>query len=100
MQLVVSGDSREAKSADRYANNIAVGIANVQQTLAPNHYILHGDVVLGGAPMIDAVAAHVRRLVPNRPGLNIELSAGEPGDRAALLGVAALVLSDLPRLSI
>ena len=80
--------------------NIAVGIANVQQTLAPNDCILHREVVLGGAPMIEAIAAHVRRLVPNRPGLNIEISAGEPGDRAALLGAAGLVLSDLLRLSI
>jgi predicted NBD/HSP70 family sugar kinase len=100
MQLVVAGDPRAATLADRYANNIAVGIANVQQTLAPNDYILHGEVVLGGAPMIEAIAAHVRRLVPNRPGLNIEISAGEPGDRAALLGAAGLVLSDLLRLSI
>jgi predicted NBD/HSP70 family sugar kinase len=100
MQLVVGGDLRAAKLADRYANNIAVGIANVQQTLAPSHYILHGDVVLGGAPMIEAIATHVRRLVPNRPGLNVEISAGDPGDRSALLGAAGLVLSDLLRLSI
>ena len=83
--------------ARRYANNIAVGIANVQQTLAPSHYILHGDVVLGGAPMIEAIANHVRRLVPNWPGLNIEISAGGPRDRAALLGAAGLVLSELLR---
>ena len=100
MQLAVVGDLRATELADRYTKNIAVGIANVQQTLAPNHYILHGDVVLGGAPMIGAIAAHVRRLVPNRPESNIEISAGEPGDRAALLGAAGLVLSDLLQLSI
>ena len=50
--------------------------------------------------MIEAIATHVRRLVPNPPGLNIEIAAGEPGDRAALLGAAGLVLSDLLRLSI
>jgi predicted NBD/HSP70 family sugar kinase len=100
MQMAVAGDSRAIELADRYANNIAVGIANVQQTLAPNQYILHGDVVLGGTPMIDAITAHVRRLVPDRPGLNIEILAGDPGDTAALLGAAGLVLSDLLRLSI
>ena len=100
MRLVAAGDSGAAEVADRYAHNIAVGIANVQQTLAPSHYILHGDVVLGGDPMIEAIATHVRRLVPARPGLNIELSAGEAGDRAALLGAAGLVLSDLLQLSI
>jgi predicted NBD/HSP70 family sugar kinase len=100
MQLVAAGQSSAVELADRYAHNIAVGIANVQQTLAPSYYILHGDVALGGDPLIEAIAAHVRSLVPARPGLNIELSAGEPGDRAALLGAAGLVLSDLLQLSI
>jgi predicted NBD/HSP70 family sugar kinase len=100
MHLVDSGDIRAQELADRYAHNIAVGIANVQQTLAPTHFILHGDVVLGGSPMIDAIATHVRRLVPGRPGLNIEVSPGEAGDGAALLGAAGLVLSDLMQLSI
>ena len=100
MRLVAAGHSGAADLADRYAYNVAVGIANVQQTLAPNHYILHGDVVLGGDTMIEAIAVHVRHLVPGRPGLKIELSAGEAGDRAALLGAAGLVLSDLLQLSI
>ena len=100
VRLVAAGDSRAAELADHYARNIAVGIANVQQTLAPNYYILHGDVVLGGTPLIEAITNHVRRLVPGRPGLTIEISAGEPGDKAALLGAAGLVLSDLLQLSV
>jgi predicted NBD/HSP70 family sugar kinase len=96
----MNDDSRAADLLDRYAHNIAVGIANVQQTLAPSHFILHGDVVRGGAPMIDAIARHVRRLVPGRPRLNVEISSGDAGDRTALLGAAGLVLSDLMQLSI
>lgn len=100
MRLVTAGDSAAGELADRYAYNIAVGIANVQQTLAPSRYILHGDVVLGGDLMIAAIAAHVRNLVPGRPGLNIELLPGDADDRAALRGAAGLVLSDLLQLSI
>jgi predicted NBD/HSP70 family sugar kinase len=100
MHLADSGDTRARELADRYAHNIAVGIANVQQTIAPTHFILHGDVALGGSPMVDAIAAHVRRLVPVRPGLTIRISIGEPGHGAALLGAAGLVLSDLMQLSI
>jgi predicted NBD/HSP70 family sugar kinase len=85
---------------DRYARNVAIGIANLQQTLAPNFYILHGDVVLGGDRMIEAIASHVRRLVPPRAGGGIELVAGDAGDQAALLGAAGLVLSDLLQFSI
>jgi predicted NBD/HSP70 family sugar kinase len=98
--MATAGESRAADLLDRYAHNIAVGIANVQQTLAPSHFILHGDVVRGGPLMIDAIACHVRRLVPDRPGLEVELSSGDAGDRTALLGAAGLVLSGLMQLSI
>jgi predicted NBD/HSP70 family sugar kinase len=80
---------------DRYARNVAIGIANLQQTVAPNVFILHGDVVLGGATLLDAIAAHVRAMVPARPGSEIEILAGDAGDRAALLGAAGLILSEL-----
>jgi predicted NBD/HSP70 family sugar kinase len=50
IHLADSGDTRAQELADRYAHNIAVGIANVQQTIAPTHFILHGDVALGGSP--------------------------------------------------
>ncbi len=80
---------------DRYARNIAVGIANLQQTMAPNFFILHGDAVEGGKGLTDAIAAHVRRIVPLRPGGHIELAVGDHQDVAALRGAAGLVLSDL-----
>jgi predicted NBD/HSP70 family sugar kinase len=98
--LVEHGSGRAEALFDRYARNVAVGIANLQQTLAPNYYILHGDVVLGGDRMMNAIAEHVRRLVPARPGGEIEIVAGDAGDRAALLGAAGLVLSDLLQFSI
>ena len=45
--------------------------------------------------MTDAIMNHVRRLVPSHPGGEIVFAAGEAEDRAALLGAAGLVLSDL-----
>ncbi|RUU56455.1 ROK family protein [Mesorhizobium sp. M2C.T.Ca.TU.009.01.2.1] len=88
------------KLLDRYACNVAVGIANLQQTVAPNIFILHGDVVLGGARLLDAIARHVRAMVPPRPGSTIEFIAGDAGDGAALLGAAGLVISELLQLPI
>ena len=85
---------------DRYARNVAVGIANLQQTVAPNIFILHGDVVLGGDRLLTAIADHVRAMVPSRPGGAIEFIAGDAGDRAALLGAAGLVISELLQLPI
>jgi predicted NBD/HSP70 family sugar kinase len=80
---------------DRYGRNIAVGIANLQQTLAPNVFILHGDAVLGGDRLMGAISEHVQQMVPRRPGVEIEILAGDAGDQAALVGAAGLVLSDL-----
>lgn len=80
---------------DRYAHNIAVGIANLQQTMAPTFIILHGDVVGGGETLAQAIAGHLDMLVPQRPGTRIEVALGEPEDVAALRGAAGLVLSEL-----
>jgi predicted NBD/HSP70 family sugar kinase len=95
LALATSGAKGAADLLDRYARNVAVGIANLQQTVAPNYYVLHGDVVGGGETLMAAIADHVRRLVPPRTGGEITFALGETEDRAALLGAAGLVLSEL-----
>lgn len=74
---------------------MAVGIANLQQTMAPNYYVLHGDVARGGARFTDMIAAHVKQLVPQRPGWEMTFVRGDMEDRAALRGAAGIVLSEL-----
>jgi predicted NBD/HSP70 family sugar kinase len=95
VKLADAGVPAATRLVDRYARNVAIGIANLQQTVAPNFFILHGDVVGGGPTMVDAIMSHVRRLVPSHPGGEIVFATGEAEDRAALLGAAGLVLSDL-----
>jgi predicted NBD/HSP70 family sugar kinase len=92
---VEAGARGAAGLLDRYARNVAVGIANLQQTMAPGFIVLHGDVVGGGPALLDAIASHVRDLVPWRPGGDLELMMGDLEDRAALRGAAGLVLSEL-----
>lgn len=96
---LVEQASRGAAAAvallDRYARNVAIGIANLQQTLAPNVFVLHGDVARGGPMMTNAILSHVRNFVPGRPGIEINFAVNEAEDRAAMLGAAGLVLSDL-----
>jgi predicted NBD/HSP70 family sugar kinase len=95
-RLVASLDHPGAADLfDRYARNVAVGLANLQQTVAPNTFILHGDVVKGGPRLIDAIAGHLKAMVPERPGTTLEILPGDAGDRAALIGAAGLILSDL-----
>ena len=97
----LAADSQAAADLlDRYARNIAIGIANLQQTMAPNFFVLHGDVVGGGATLLEAIAAHMRDLVPRRPGNDIQLVMGDLEDRAALRGAAGLILSELLHFSL
>jgi len=91
--LAAQGKAKAADLLDRYARNVAIGIANLQQTVAPNLYVLHGDVVEGGEPMRQAIEAHVHALVPAHPGGRPELVLGDPEDHATLRGAAGLVLS-------
>ncbi len=94
VELTAAGTVGAAPLLDLYARNVAVGIANLQQTLAPNTFILHGDVVGGGTTMTEAIMRHVKQLVPSRPGCEITFAVNEAEDRAAMLGAAGLVLSD------
>ncbi|MEW9308419.1 ROK family protein [Labrys portucalensis] len=93
--LAMENGGAAAGLLDLYARNVAIGIANLQQTMAPNFFVLHGDVVGGGATLLEAIAAHMRDLVPWRPGNDIQLVMGDLEDRAALRGAAGLILSEL-----
>lgn len=98
--LAAENGGAAAGLLDLYARNIAIGIANLQQTMAPNFFVLHGDVVGGGAALLEAIAAHMRDLVPWRPGNDIQLVMGDLEDRAALRGAAGLILSELLHFSL
>ncbi|MGJ4857851.1 ROK family protein [Labrys sp. La1] len=93
--LAAENGGAAAGLLDLYARNIAIGIANLQQTMAPNFFVLHGDVAGAGAALLAAITAHVRDLVPWRPGNDIQLVMGDLEDRAALKGAAGLILSEL-----
>ncbi|MBZ9994310.1 ROK family protein [Mesorhizobium sp. BH1-1-4] len=97
-RLIVLADQRVAEAADllqQYAFNISVGLANLQQLMAPNYIILHGDVAQGGERMIDLIDESFRKLILDRPDDEVVLALGDSEDVAALRGAAGLVLSEL-----
>lgn len=81
-------DEQAHELLDRYADHVAVGIANLLHLLSIPLFILHGDVVGGGERLLAAL----RRQVAQRtmPGLDqparIEFAAS---DEAAVLGAGA-----------
>lgn len=77
---------------DRYARNLATGIANNEHVLASGTYIMHGDVCGGGEVMLKAIEDWVTRLSPKRGNPPKVLFAESPDDMS-LLGGGGLVLS-------
>jgi predicted NBD/HSP70 family sugar kinase len=99
--LAAEGNAAAMDLLQLYARNIAIGIANLQQTLSLNTYILHGDAATGGKAMADLVRRHVETLVMMRPNQEIAVVANGGGeDHTALRGAAGLVVSDLLDLEI
>ncbi|WP_018099368.1 ROK family protein [Sinorhizobium meliloti] len=78
-----------------YAFNLAVGLANLQQLMAPNHIILHGDVAQGGDRILELIESRFHELILSRPGEDVSLALGDSEDVAAMRGAAGLVLSEL-----
>lgn len=85
---------------DRYADNLAIGLANLATLLSPQRIILHGDAVGGGEPFRAQINSKLRaRMLPHvADGVELTLSALD--QRAGLLGAAGLVLSETFRLAV
>src|SRR5690606_31236683 len=95
VRLARDGSAAARDLLDRYARNIAIGIANLQQTLSLNAYILHGDAATGGTMIADLVRRHVEDFVMMRPNQEISILVNGKGEgHTALRGAAGLVVSD------
>lgn len=92
--LAADGNAGARALLDRYAANLAVGLALLVQLINPHRLILHGDAVGGGEELRRMMEDHTRaRALPHlRDGVEVVLSALD--QRASLLGAAGLVLSE------
>ena len=93
-RLAAGGSAPARDLLDRYAANLATGLAALVQLVNPDRIILHGDAVGGGEPFRELIAEHVRArsLPPLRAGVDLVLSRLD--QQAGLLGAAGLVLSE------
>ncbi|WP_259666386.1 MULTISPECIES: ROK family transcriptional regulator [Rhizobium] len=93
--LADQGVEGAAQLLEEYASNLSVGLANLQQLMAPNYIIIHGDAAQGGDRMLKLIEASFRELILSRPGDDVSLVLGDSEDVAAMRGAAGLVLSEL-----
>jgi predicted NBD/HSP70 family sugar kinase len=92
--LAEDGSRKAAGLLDSYADNLAVGLANLVMLLNPEKLILHGDVVGSGEPLRALIEDRTRaRLLPHlRDELRVALSSLDQD--AGILGATGLVLSE------
>ncbi|MFD9287525.1 ROK family protein [Streptomyces sp. NPDC060030] len=93
-ELVNRGDASAARVVEEYAQNLALGLVNVQQLFAPGLFILHGEAREGGERFRTVVEERLRAAVAfagaEEPRVLVGTAAA---DDVALLGAAGLVLS-------
>ncbi|MCF3965422.1 ROK family protein [Streptomyces fuscigenes] len=94
--LVSRDDERARALVAEYAENLLLGLVNVQQLFAPGLFVLHGEAREGGEHFRSLLETRLRRDVAasgvERPTVVV---AGAAVDDIALLGGAGLVLSHL-----
>jgi len=91
-RLAASGRPAAHDLMDLYASNIALGLANVQELVAPGRFILHGDVVTGGEALRSLIEHRLRDGTLRRPNADPSVTFSGLDDRATLLGAAGLFL--------
>jgi predicted NBD/HSP70 family sugar kinase len=99
-ELADSGSSAAADLLGRYADNLALGLANLVNLMGTRCIVLHGDVVGGGQPMLDRIQDATRDRVLGYLRDDVQLMLTGLDSDAALLGAAGLVLSDTFRLAV
>lgn len=87
-------DSVALELLHRYADNLAIGLANLGTLVSPRRIILHGDAVGGGERFRAAIEAKVRERMLVHAADAVEISLSALDQRAGLLGAAGLVLSE------
>lgn len=87
-------DETAAELLDVYARHLAIGLANLNQVLSLETFIVHGDVLGGGEEFRARLERHARA----RSLTRLSVRRSELGAGATLLGASALVLSETFRL--
>lgn len=93
-RLVADGVPGARRLLEKFAHNVAVGIINLQQTLAPDLFIVHGEIVNGGEQLRMLIEQNVIEGVAHHPGGEPVIEFASTQDDIVLLGAAGLVLSE------
>lgn len=87
-----SGNGQALDLVGRYAERIAVGLANLAHTLNARRFLLAGAITAQGDFLLERIGGHLRRIVmPVYWGDGISLHAAALGEHAGVVGAASAV---------
>jgi len=93
--LLVAREASDPAAGDllrRYLTNVAQGIADLEQILGLQQYVIHGDVGHGGSRVEQIITEELGAMLNRRRSLPRVVAVADD-DRSTLLGAAALLLS-------
>lgn len=86
-------DSSAELLLQRYAHNLAIGIANLQTLMMPDSFIIYGNARRGRGRLEEALTSELRRLAASIEGNPIRVLMGRDEQQITLQGAAGLVIS-------
>jgi predicted NBD/HSP70 family sugar kinase len=90
----VMDKNKEIKNyVEDYAELIAIGIANLQNLLAPGLFIILGEITILGEPFLSLLRKFTRKHMLETLENKIELIFAAPEEHFAILGAASLALA-------
>jgi predicted NBD/HSP70 family sugar kinase len=98
--MASAGDATAASLLDEYADHLAIGLANMVQLFSLDLFILHGDVVQGGPPLVERIRAAVARRSLRVLVDDVRVSFSALERDSGLLGAAATVMTSVLGISV
>lgn len=96
LNLVASGDRGARRAVADAGKAVGTVVAWVVNVLNPELVVIGGELAAAGDVLLDPIRASIHRHSIAGAAANANVTAGMLGDRAAVLGAAALILAQSP----
>jgi predicted NBD/HSP70 family sugar kinase len=97
LELVAAGDRGARRAVSEAGEAVGRAAAALVNILNPELVVIGGDLAQTGEVLLDPIAAGIERHSVAPAVASVRVCAGLLGERAEVLGAAALVLSKSPR---
>ncbi|WP_460347624.1 ROK family transcriptional regulator [Actinoallomurus acanthiterrae] len=98
LPLIKAGDRGAVHALQDAAEEIGRVLANLVTMLNPELIVVGGDLARAGERLIEPITRAIRRYALAPAAEAVQITSGQLGDHAEVLGAAGMVLADAPRL--